>query len=561
MQAFTPAMTANTERRKKLRNRPRSLVYIELESANGGMMRDLSEEGFALRAMMPLQAGGKTQFAFSLDEGTRISGEGRIVWIKEDGRVAGIEFCGIPKGARKQIREWLAGTDQSTARDHRRPAIAVPEASTLEELREEARSTLARVVPPSVEPAKAAVPSCEPESSPAAIPVPPSVEQPREEARFTLPRIALPSIETPKAAPSSESESLPAGIPVPPPVEQAREEARFTLPRIALPLVEPPKAAPSSEPEVARVVISEPAEVAELRETPTESATAPSPETQAGLHAISGETFPAAALEPLVTEAAIDPLLGLELETEFSETLDEHRASRSLLMRVIGMIVLVTLVVGAAVFRREVGHALIWLGQVIAGPEEAPRPQSSVAAEPPTQATTAPETTGPISSPAVSDSSATSTPQGDHPAPSETQPAATSRVIEVPPILPAEPPPSPKTPSAPVLQPTSQQNRVPAPAGSSGTAADNGQQEYQQAEQILRNRSREAELEVAARLLWVAVEKGNAGAEVALAELYRQGRGVAKSCDQARILLTAAARKGSAEAQKHLEELMRGGCE
>src|SRR5208337_790268 len=398
------------------------------------------------------------------------------------------------------------------------PAIAVAEAATLEELREEARSTLAQVVPPSVEPAKAAVPSCEPESSPAA-------------------------------------------IPVPPPVEQSREEARFTLPRIALPLVEPPKAASSSEPEVARVVISEPAEVAELRVTPTESATAPSRETQSELHAISGETFPAAALEPLVTEAAIDPLLGLELETEFSETLDERRASHLLLRRVIGMIVLLTLVVGAAVFHREVGHALIWLGQVIAGPEEAPRRQSSVAAEAPTQATAAPETTGPVSSQAVSDSSATSTPQGDHPAPSETQPAAKSRVIEVPPILPAEPPSSPKTPGAPVLQPTSQQNRVPAPAGSSGTAADNGQQEYQQAEQILRNRSREAELGVAARLLWVAVEKGNAGAEVALAELYRQGRGVARNCDQARILLTAAARKGSAEAQKHLEELMRGGCE
>ena len=533
MQAFTPAMTVNTERRKKLRNRPRSLVYIELESANGGMMRDLSEEGFALRAMMPLQAGGKTQFAFSLDEGTRISGEGRIVWIKEDGRVAGIEFCGIPNSARKQIREWLAGTDQPTARDHRRPAIAVPEASTLEELREEARSTLAPVVPPSVEPAKASVPSSEPESLPAAIPVPPPVEQAREEARITLPRIALPLLEPARAAPSSEAESPPAAIPVPPPVEHAREEARIALPRIALPLVEPPRAAPSSEPEVARVVISEPAEVAELRVTPTESATAPSPKTQTEFHAISGETFPAAALEPLVMEAAIDPLLGLQLETDFSETLDEHRASRSLLMRVIGMIVLLTLVVGAAVFHREIGHALIWLGQVIAGPEEAPRPRSSVAAEPPTQATAAPETTGPVSSPAVSDSSAISPPQGDHPAPSETQPAAKSRVIEVPPILPAEPPFSPKTPSAPVLQPTSQQNRVPAPAGSSGTAADNGQQEFHQAEQILRSRSSEAELGVAARLLWVAVEKGNAGAELALAELYRQGRGVAKNCDQA----------------------------
>jgi TPR repeat protein len=112
-----------------------------------------------------------------------------------------------------------------------------------------------------------------------------------------------------------------------------------------------------------------------------------------------------------------------------------------------------------------------------------------------------------------------------------------------------------------VLQPTSQQNRVPAPGSSSGTASDTGQQEYQQAEQILRNRRSEAELAVAVRLLWAAVEKGNAGGEVALAELYRQGKGVARNCDQARVLLTAAARRGSAEAQKHLEKFMREGCE
>ena len=93
------------------------------------------------------------------------------------------------------------------------------------------------------------------------------------------------------------------------------------------------------------------------------------------------------------------------------------------------------------------------------------------------------------------------------------------------------------------------------------TSADTGQQEYQRAEQILRNGGGEEELPEAVRLLWVAVEKGNNGAEVALAELYRRGQGVPKNCDQARILLSAAARKGSAEAQKHLDELVREGCE
>lgn len=132
--------------------------------------------------------------------------------------------------------------------------------------------------------------------------------------------------------------------------------------------------------------------------------------------------------------------------------------------------------------------------------------------------------------------------------------------MEVPPVLPATPPSSAETPRAPLLQPTSQQNRVPAPSNPSGAATDDGQQEYQQAEQILRHRSSETELAVAVRLLWVAVEKGNADAEVALAELYWNGKGVARNCDQARILLTAAARKGSAEAHKRLEKLMQEGC-
>lgn len=65
----------------------------------------------------------------------------------------------------------------------------------------------------------------------------------------------------------------------------------------------------------------------------------------------------------------------------------------------------------------------------------------------------------------------------------------------------------------------------------------------------------------AVRLLWVAVERGNSSAEVALANLYWKGEGVAKNCDQTRILLSAAARKGNAEAKKQLEQLNREGCE
>jgi len=57
------------------------------------------------------------------------------------------------------------------------------------------------------------------------------------------------------------------------------------------------------------------------------------------------------------------------------------------------------------------------------------------------------------------------------------------------------------------------------------------------------------------------VQKGNINAEVALADLYRKGKGVEKNCSQARILLSAAAQKGSVEARMYLGEFTREGCE
>lgn len=431
MQAFAPAMTLNSERRKKRRNSPQSLLYVELEYENGGMMRDLSEDGFALRAKMPLRVGRKTPFAFSLDEGARISGEGRIVWVKEGGGLAGIEFCGISRSAREQIRRWLERSDRPGGREPKVPAIAEFEPSKL--------------------------------------------ETPREE---------IPAVEA-------------VGIAL-----------------------------------------------------PGETEMAPGSEMQRELRDVSPERFRVGSLEPLPA-----PLP----EIEFSGKAAEHPAGRFRVGRAIGMILLLALIGGAVIYHRQVGHALVWLGEIIAGPEEARVPQA-LAPEAPAQAAPVPVVAGPVSSPAVPGSSIGSAPQGDRVAPSETQPAPASKVIEAPSVVPAKPPVSEKTPSTPAPPPEAEQDRTLAPDSSHGTASDTGQEAYQQAEQILRSQGSEAELPVGVRLLWSAVEKGNADAEVALAELYRDGKGVARNCDQARILLTAAARKGSAEAHKHLEELVRKGC-
>lgn len=543
MQIFAPLMSIKTERRKKVRNRPRSLVYVELESANGGMIRDLSEEGFALRAMMPLQAGGKTQFAFSLDGKRRISGEGRIVWIKEDGRVAGIEFCGIAQSAREEIREWLAWAERPAAPEHRPAAFGVSEATTLEELREEARTTIARVAVPKVKAVEAAPPR-EPEIAPAPVSEAAPPEERREEVHSGLPRIALPTAKAPEAAPEVVTEKSSVAIPAAALREEQQEEARFTLPRISLASVGS-------------------AESTNLAETPVGSVAVPSLETQSELRDVSGEAAPVGVLEPLPAESRLEPLPELATETEFSERVDERLVRRFTLTRAIGIMVVLTLIAGAVAGHRQVGHALIWLGQVIAGDEGTPPAQSSVS-EPPVPASPVPESASQAPLATAPVSSAAPSPQEDQGGPGVRQAAAANGAMEVPPTQPTQVSLSPaitKTPSVPAIQPAIQQSRVPLPPSPTGATTDSGQQEYQQAARILKDKMREAETPEAVRLLWASVEKGNVNAELALAELYRKGQGVTKNCDQARILLSAAAQKGSGEARKQLGDLAREGCE
>src|SRR5215831_18284617 len=150
MHSSESTMTVDAERRKKLRKKPASLVYVELPSANGGMMRDLSEDGFAMRAMIPLRAGQQTSFVFSLDEFTRIEGEGVVEWIEENGRIAGVKFVEIPASARDKIDEWLLRSDEPST-EEQDAATPHPPAPTMEALREEMRTAPPRPVPPKKE--------------------------------------------------------------------------------------------------------------------------------------------------------------------------------------------------------------------------------------------------------------------------------------------------------------------------------------------------------------------------------------------------------------------------
>ena len=61
--------------------------------------------------------------------------------------------------------------------------------------------------------------------------------------------------------------------------------------------------------------------------------------------------------------------------------------------------------------------------------------------------------------------------------------------------------------------------------------------------------------------LWKAVKRGNVSAEVALADLYLQGKSVPQNCEQAHMLLQTASTKGSKAADTLLKSRYAERCE
>jgi hypothetical protein len=510
MHSFVLAMKADAERRKKLRKKPPSLVYVELASSNGGMMRDLSEEGFAVRAMIPLRPGQKTPFAFSLSESSRIEGEGLVDWIEENGRIAGVKFVNIPTTARDLIDEWLLRSDEPPTREEDATSLPRPVPSTIEELREELRTA-----PPRPVPAKKEEPPLPEAVAQPVVPQPPSGEEPSPTGPPESPA-PVPEGDTPfpfePAEPLSVAEE-PTEAPSPP----ATPENGGTKPPIPassiLPALErrwrmPGSSVPAPPRESEQDDLSLPERDPNLPDISSiliqPRGTSPRPRAERG----RPEQLPA-----LEEQGAPSPPSWTE---EFT------------LSKAITIMLILTLVVATYVFHRPVGDGLIWFGEKIGGTrQEALRASAADQTGAPGTAV-APEAGSNPSKPEIQERPITGSTQSSFP------------TIN---------PPSTATP----LPETSS-------AVGPGNGPESGQPEYLQALQILRANSGIGTVEVV-RLLWISVEKGNPSAEIVLADLYWHAKGVARNCDQTRILLSAAARKGSAVAQKQLQQFQQEGCE
>jgi hypothetical protein len=513
-------MTTRLERRTQSRKRPVSLVYVELPPANGGMMRDLSEFGFSMRAMMPLQPSEKVAFSFILDSSARIDGDAIVVRLEDRGYVAALEFAGLSAQARDRIRVWLDKYDESSTKESAKPVPPPGENSTFEELRTELRSTEARPI-----------------SSPKSPPKPP--------------RVQLPVFRLRESEPPAVSESTQEELPSLLKLSSVRPEA-------------PPEASEGAllrAAEVEEAEVTEPASVApetppeEKPEPLREPATEPGPEAEVPPVMVAAEPVAdserATAVKPLfISQNTLEPLSSPEAEAQRS---NQGWMESFTLTRAIGIMLLLTAIAGSLVYRREIGHGLVWLGQKIAGDEISENPQlaNSPATMPPAAATSENATSSP----------AEQSPNTTAPASSDADSSTAQGAEKLPPGSQNTPAPQVKDSNNSAIVPLNQADRPAAPPKSSELPMDGGQQEYQRAQAILHAANRNGELPEAIRLLWAAVEKGNVGAEITLAELYRMGRGVTKNCAQAKVLLATAAKKGSPDAQRRLEALQSEGCQ
>lgn len=98
---------ARRKERRHYRQKVHTLAYVNLDHANGGIIRDLTEDGLAIQAVAPLRANQQVHLRFELlSPRLRVEATGRVAWADPMGQ-AGVEFLNLPERSRRLLKEWL----------------------------------------------------------------------------------------------------------------------------------------------------------------------------------------------------------------------------------------------------------------------------------------------------------------------------------------------------------------------------------------------------------------------------------------------------------------------
>lgn len=100
-------LASGAARRVHYRHQIHSLVYVNLDQGNGGIIRNLSQNGAAVQAVGALQPHQFIRVRFDLlHPRTRVEARAQVAWATPTGQ-AGLRFVDMAPQTRRQLNDWI----------------------------------------------------------------------------------------------------------------------------------------------------------------------------------------------------------------------------------------------------------------------------------------------------------------------------------------------------------------------------------------------------------------------------------------------------------------------
>jgi hypothetical protein len=123
---LSPARPARAKHRHELR----TLTYVTLDQANGGIVRNLNHEGIAVQAVAAVRPQQQLRVRFELlHPRLRVEARGEVAWATLSGQ-CGIRFLDLSPRMTRQINEWIFANLLEGIALHARPVGAIFSEST-----------------------------------------------------------------------------------------------------------------------------------------------------------------------------------------------------------------------------------------------------------------------------------------------------------------------------------------------------------------------------------------------------------------------------------------------
>ena len=103
-------VSAARQIRGQIRHELRSLTYVTLDEANGGIVRNLTHRGIAVQAVSAVEPGQQLRVRFEL-RGPRlmVAAHGEVMWSTPSGQ-CGIRFLDLSPRVTRLMNEWIFGS-------------------------------------------------------------------------------------------------------------------------------------------------------------------------------------------------------------------------------------------------------------------------------------------------------------------------------------------------------------------------------------------------------------------------------------------------------------------